>query len=130
MSTTTEALERDTWLRTAPADQLLAAVRRERAAAPPPPLKTTADMFEAMAMWSRMQPDDAQDGIADMVAQLTPHLTVEDSALWWEELRSCLAEWQKAEDGEHPGDVDELTWAESRRAEVDVALERLTGESR
>ena len=106
----------------------IAADERARRDAEPMPLKTTADMFERMAEWTiNNLTDDEQDMAVDLVRSVTPHLTREVSAMYWEDLKEAIDRRNKAEDGEHPGDVDELTWAQQCRDAVEFAADMLAG---
>lgn len=106
----------------------IAAAEKARRDAEPMPLKTTADMFERMAEWAiNNLTDDEQDMAVDLVRSVTPHLTREVSAMYWEDLKEAVDRRNKAEDGEHPGDEDELRWTEQCRAAVDFAAEKLAG---
>ena len=105
-------------LATAPLADIIADNRKRKAIEPKPPLADKRAMFERLAEFANNAPADRQDLITDIVNALTPHLSTEDSALWWYDLKSQLIELGQA------GDEEE---SDGRRWPVERAADRLAG---
>lgn len=123
----TAAMREDQFLRTAPLAAILADTRARKAAALKPPLDKS-QIFAQLAEWAIDNlTDDEQDRFTAFIAALTPHMDRETSAMYWADLKTGVAELAKAEDGEHPGDIDAEGWRDQCRDDVESAAYKLAG---
>ena len=76
------------------------------------------EMFERLGEIANKAPADKQDFLTDLARALTPHLSDEDAALWWYDLKSQLKELGEAGDEET---------SDGRRWAVERAADRLAG---
>jgi hypothetical protein len=91
-------------------------------------LGASPDLFEHLAIWANNNVgDDDEDLVSDVIAAMCPHMTAEVAQMHWEDLRTGIIARDKAEEGDHPGDVDSLTWAEQCRDAVLFTAEQMAG---
>jgi hypothetical protein len=84
---------------------------------------TSAELFVRFATWATQLDGEIQDVAVDLADALTPHLSSEQTADWWHELRTCLIGRERASTGGPAFDEVGVDWD----AGIVEAAERLAG---
>jgi hypothetical protein len=91
------------------------------------PASTVREQIEDLAIREINTPEDEAE-ITVELAHLTPHLTSEDRAFWFGELRVALVDQQRAHDGDISAiDCTEDEWRDACDRRVDEAVNALIG---